>query len=769
MFEEKYVDHKRVYVLKPAKGLKNALGFLGRFFSRRNVSCAFRSVTRDFREYLPFFAACFALQLIFWAGMVYADIRLATAKKEAYAAADCHVIVDGLTSDEKAAIENGRLWVAQHLSPSERMYESYSFEAYRTSLGATRYEMHILLDEDSRSRADDFLSYYSVGGAGSHSYYTERITMTETAAARATQGKTIFFIVSLLFSAVSLMILFNIRTNHYKFMYGVYMSFGAGFEKLFETALWELFMISVLTFVPAALVGVGADALIYLPRGAKFSMSAATVALAVLFDLLAVFAATALPVLVLSKKTPVSLLTAEDNSNLVSSPRRSAYIFGKRFPATYEFYGMFRFRRYFAGLLVGAVSFSTVFLCGIFLSDRRADIDSAPKPQFTVTAPEGIDAIDLELAPDIAGVDYLTWDVSTKAAAMRSHVVLTQRAAGSRGYTSTKAQDGENVATNSVKYAALDGLLIDTVTSHGLWKVEGDLSSVLSDPYTVAVSEYIYNGRELNFKVGDTIKVAVLTGVTSPIDQLVTDARLNLEQEIKKGEFEFTELRVGAVIDTGTAEDCFIVGMSPELYTTLTGEDTDVKKAFVYLDAGTDAAGARNAFIGVREMFSDYSGYSVYDSLAASDGILRSKTDIRGVTLACLAAVLALSPLVWFFSQSMFFTKREGEFYMLGAFGATDGKLRSLHLFSGGVTAAASFVVSFLLGGISGYLSFMLLDNWLPKYGFTEAVRHSFGMPWVACVICLVVSAACGFASALAPYRRYIKKRDRVACTQLGE
>ena len=347
--------------------------------------------------------------------------------------------------------------------------------------------------------------------------------------------------------------------------------------------------------------------------------------------------------------------------------------------------------------------------------------------------------------------------------------MLTQRAAGSRGYTSTKAQDGENVATNSVKYAALDGLLIDTVTSHGLWKVEGDLSSVLSAPYTVAVSEYIYNGRELNFKVGDTIKVAVLTGVTSPIDQLVTDARLNLEQEIKKGEFEFTELRVGAVIDTGTAEDCFIVGMSPELYTTLTGEDTDVKKAFVYLDAGTDAAGARNAFIGVREMFSDYSGYSVYDSLAASDGILRSKTDIRGVTLACLAAVLALSPLVWFFSQSMFFTKREGEFYMLGAFGATDGKLRSLHLFSGGVTAAASFVVSLLLGGISGYLSFMLLDNWLPKYGFTEAVRHSFGMPWVACVICLVVSAACGFASALAPYRRYIKKRDRVARTQFGE
>lgn len=768
MFEEKYVDHRRVYVFKPGTRLKNALGFLSRFFSWRNVSCAFRSVTRGFSEYLPFFAACFALQFIFWAGMVYTDLRLATERREAYAAADCHVIVDGLTSDEKTAIENGRLWVAQHLTPDKRMYESYSFESYKAAGGVTRYEMHILLDNDSRERADDFLSYYSVRGAASHTYYTERITVTEEAEAWAALDRTVFFIASLAFVAVALMILFNIRTNHYKFMYGVYMSFGAGFEKLFETASWELFMISALTFLPAMVCGAGLDALIYLPRGAQFAFGGKNILWALLFDLCAVFAATSLPVLVLSKKTPVSLLTAEDNSNLVSSPRRSAYIFGKSFPATYELYGMFRFRRYFAGLLVGAVSFSTVFLCGIFLSDRRADVDAAPAPQFIVSAAGGIDDTDLELASDVANVDYLLWDVSTAVSEWRSHIVISRRAAGSRHYTSVKAQDGENIATNSAKYMSLDKLLIDTVTSHGLWRVSGDLASVLSDPYTVAVSEYIYNGRELNFEVGDTIKVALFTGSTSPILP-VTDARLNLEQEISKGEFEFIELRVGAVIDTGRAEDCFNVGMSPELYARVTGKEAEVKKAEVYLSGGVGRDDVRAAFEGVRELFSGYPGYSVYDSLDASYARARNMTDIRGVTVVCLAAALALSPLVWFFSQSMFFSKREGEFYMLGAFGTTDKKLRSLHLFSGGVTAVASFIVSLALGGTSGYLSFMLLDNWLPKYGFTEAVRHSFGMPWAACAVCLIVAAACGFASAIVPYRQYIKKRDRVAHAQLGE
>lgn len=771
MLEEKYVDHKRVYVFKPADRLRNALGFLGRFFSLRNLTTAFRSVTRGFLEYLPFFAACFALQLIFWAGMTYSDVRLETATREAYASNDSHIIVDGLTSDERAAIENGRLWIAGQLSPEKRMYESYYFEEYTISPGGKRYEMHILLDTDSRERGEDFLSYYQIRGAATQVHYTERLTLIEDARARDAAGRWVFFIVCVLFSALALTILFNIRTNHYKFRYGIYMSFGAGFEKLFETASWELFMISILTFIPAAAAGMGLVSLIYLPRGASYAWRMSDLWLALIFDLFAVFAATALPITVLSKRSPVSLLTAEDNSNLVSSPRRSAFIFGKRFPSAYELYGMFRFRRYFAGLLVGAISFSTVFLCGTFLSARQSDIDAAPTPQFklTVTESGGIDTFDLELAAEVENVDYLMWDVSQKASGMRGHIVLSHAQAGSQNYNTARAQDGECIATNSAKYMALDEALVNMATEHGAWEVVGDLSSVLQDEYTVAISEYIYNDRVLNIKVGDTIRAAVFVSQTEPLDSTITDERLNLEQEIKKGEFAYIDLTVGAVIDTGRAEDAFTVAVSPELYKKLTGSTPDVTAADIYLDSGVEAAEADDAFAELRRLFAGYSGYKLNNTNADASSRLNTMANIRGVTLLCLAAVLALSPLVWFFSQSMFFAKRRGEFEMLGAFGAGDKDLRSLHLFSGGVTAVCSFFVSVVLGALFGWLSFWVLDNILPKYGFTEAVRHGFDLALPACIICLAVSAACGFASAYLPYRRYIKERDREIRAQLGE
>ena len=767
MPEERYIDHRRVYVSKTAGRLRGAAHFIGRFFSRRNVAHAFRTVTGGFRGYAAFFAALFVVQLVFWSGMAFADMRLATAKKEAYDAADCHVIVDGISDSEKSAIENGRLWVAQHLEPSERMYESYTFEKYYAD--GVKYEMRILLDSDSRSRADDFISYYSVSGAETHTYYTERITLVEAAAAQTAAGKRAFFLISLLLSGAALMILFNIRTNHFKFRYGIYMAFGADFEKLFETAAWELFMIAALTFIPAMAAGVGLTALLCLPRGAAFAASWTGLPLAFLWNFGVVLIATALPVLVLSKKAPVTLLTAEDNSNLVSSLRRSAYIFGKRFPETYELYGIFRFRRYFAGLLLGAVAFSTVFLGGVFLRDREVHKDAVPSAQFGISVPEGIDEVDLDLAGTVAGVDHLMWDNSVSAAAWQNHVVLTAAEAGSRSYVSTTAQDGESIATNVFRYSALDERLIETVTGHGLWKIEGDLGSVLSDDRTVAVSNYILNKKALNIGVGDKLRLAVFRSSNAGIDTTVTDPRIVLTNQILYGNFDYIDVTVGAVVDTGEAEDSFMIGVSPAIYAAVTGSEPQTQLVRVYLEDGLDRNGVRAVFRELRRRFAYYGKYDIYDYQSDVYGTVEKMTSLTDIMPVPAIAALLLSPLVWFFSQSVFFSKREGEFLMLQSFGATDKKIKKLHLFSGGAVALAAFAASVVLCALTGYLMFMLLDNWLPKYGFISAVRYDFGLPLAACAVCLIVSAACGFASSLVPYSAYIKKREKTVRSQLGE
>ena len=53
-------------------------------------------------------------------------------------------------------------------------------------------------------------------------------------------------------AAAALTLLFYIRINQNKFLYGIYIAFGAGFEKLLETAWWELLAVALMTYLPAA-------------------------------------------------------------------------------------------------------------------------------------------------------------------------------------------------------------------------------------------------------------------------------------------------------------------------------------------------------------------------------------------------------------------------------------------------------------------------------------------------------------------------------------
>lgn len=56
----------------------------------------------------------------------------------------------------------------------------------------------------------------------------------------------VYYVLSVVLLALGIflmMMLYNIRVNQYKFTYGVYMTFGADFKMLFNTAFWEMFVI----------------------------------------------------------------------------------------------------------------------------------------------------------------------------------------------------------------------------------------------------------------------------------------------------------------------------------------------------------------------------------------------------------------------------------------------------------------------------------------------------------------------------------------------
>ena len=120
--------------------------------------------------------------------------------------------------------------------------------------------------------------------------------------------------------------------------------------------------------------------------------------------------------------------------------------------------------------------------------------------------------------------------------------------------------------------------------------------------------------------------------------------------------------------------------------------------------------------------------------------------------------ILFISPLVWFFSQALYYYKREKEFNILQSLGAPVKDIRHIYLQGGLVMAAMSLVVAILLSYAGSYALFYIYNVMLP-YFTKEHVRYAFYMPWYAILISIVVSVGCGFFSTYLPFRSYIRSR----------
>ena len=90
------------------------------------------------------------------------------------------------------------------------------------------------------------------------------------------------------------------------------------------------------------------------------------------------------PMRLASIKTPMSLIISQDNSNLVTSPRRSLNIFGTKFPLQYELFTTWRFRKYTFDCLFPQL-YLHHFSSAAYVAEITRTTLSMDKPQFKVT------------------------------------------------------------------------------------------------------------------------------------------------------------------------------------------------------------------------------------------------------------------------------------------------------------------------------------------------------------------------------------------------
>ena len=718
----------------------------------------------NFKQYVSFFAALFIIQTFY--GLIAVsnannDIIEYQHVQNEY---DYHMVLRDLNEDQYLYLVNNSAAVFKN----DTIFKILRYDENRNYMtGQDRYDMYLFFVRDKDISCDRFYNKYleplkSLGREG------ESFVITETPLLRFEYNEqnnlATFIFTTLLLLAVSIFLLtalYNIRVNQYKFTYGVYMTFGADFKMLFGTAFWELFVISVVTLVPAVLVSTLAVYLIYLPSGFAFHFSLLAFLEVVIFNLAVVLVSVWMPMRVMAIRQPMTLIVTEDNSNLVTSPMRSINLMKGKFPTYYEFCSIWRFRKYSVQLLTTAIVFCALFICGLYYADIDERKLEYPRPQFTVDLSKTGFAYDEEMSADLYAIPGITEvkavDNNIEAMEIASHMITSKdnvRPFSNQViYKSESNPITNHRVTNEVLYT---GLSEEQIRILEKYEYEGDLRSIFANPSTVIIGDSISNVPTYRFEVGDTIQIAIKTGASELVDVNLS-GRVLLKEQIESYSYEYRTFTVGAVlhdIPSGSMPIFF----TPQDYKTVTGRNADTNRLEIYVDPTLTPERAAEVDERVRDWGRTLGEVGVYNTHQLSlDTIVADKHQTELYT--CIAIlILFISPLVWFFSQTLYYFKREKEFNILQSMGACVKDIRHIYLQGGFVMAALSLLVSVLLSYVGSYALFYAF-NVLAPYFTHEIVRYPFYMPWYAILTAILMSVGCGFFSTYLPFRSYIKSR----------
>ena len=494
----------------------------------------------------------------------------------------------------------------------------------------------------------------------------------------------------------------------------------------------------------------------------------------------------------MASQPPVKHLQAGDNTNLVSSPRRSFFLFGESFPGKYELYGFWRMRKYYLRLVISAVLFAAFFVSGLYLAEMKTyqtkldpyeylvayrpsnyyedvtpgedeiigDESWAPTEEQDEMIRSDVDLflMDIEAIP---GVSHAEWNVSLSGGFAQSHLLLKSGQlydAGSYTVSSKeRASEGYQWAVNNYSYTVVDQLWIDNLTRNGLGTFEGDPYAVLTEPNTVIISEDIYNEKTYDFSPGDKIVVAVFESAQGGLE-MVFDPRELLRLQIENFKFRYETFTVCAVVSGLNTEDTITFGVTDATYTALTGRPSSRTELKIYMEAGTDMDTVSAAEGQLRKAVSSFADWVVTPTGNYFETSIKSLKNDAAVILTLAICLLLISPMVWYFSQIMFYRKRRGEFAVLYALGAPYESFAKLHRMAGGVLSGVAFLLTIGVSLLCNYAVFFCVNTLLPKLHITESVRYEFRLSIPALVACVVISALCGFLSCELPYRMFTRK-----------
>ncbi len=729
------------------------------------MKIAFKSVFFNFKQYACFFAALFIVQMFYGLMSVSYANNNDVEYQHVTAEYDYHMVLRDLNVDQANYIFNdsGSVFKNDLIFKIVRTSENMNYMT-----GKTRHDVFLffLNDKDvseARFRENYLPNLQKLGREG------EGFSIATTPLLRFEDNQTAnlitFIFITLILLAVSIFLLtalYNIRVNQYKFTYGVYMTFGADFKKLFGTAFWELFVISIVTLIPAVLLSTLVVYFIYLPSGFAFHFSFLSFFKVLLFGTVVLLASVWMPMRLMSVKQPMTLIVTEDNSNLVTSPMRSINLLGKKFPTQYEFYSIWRFRKYSVQLLTTAIVFCALFICGLYLANIYTTGLTYPRPQFTVDLSGTEFTYDDIMSEELYAIEGITevqaMNNNIEASEIASHMLTdASNVMPFKNLVVYESEQNPVVGLRASSDVVYYGMTEEQLRVLEKYKYTGDLNSIYTTPGTVIIGDSVSNIKTYKFEVGDTIQIAVKTGQIRSVDMNLSGRNL-LKSQIEYFKFDYHTFTVGAVIENIPSGSMPIFFNADDYEIVSGGRSAAPTTLNIYVDSSLSSEDTNRIDTELRKWGRMYGETRLSNTHQLSLDTISEDKHYHELYICISLLILCISPLVWFFSQTLYYFKREKEFNILQSIGASIRDIRQIYLQGGLVMAALSLLVSVFLSYLGSYGLFYIFNVAIP-YFEKEYIRYEFYMPWYAILTSIVMSVGCGFFSTYLPFRSYIKSR----------
>ncbi len=719
----------------------------------------------NFKQYYCFFIAIIIVQVLYGMMSISADNNNNVEYQHVMEEYNYHMVLKGLNEDQARYLIKDEGTVFK----SDVIFNVVSSEQYVNELtGEERFDVYLYFTGDLDYCVKRFNDSYQKDLAALGDVdrtFTKATTplMNFKDNIRANTVTFVFITLILLFVAIFLLTsLYNIRINQYKFQYGVYLTFGADFKMLFSTAFWELFVIFVVTFIPSILISTLISYFVYIQSGYGFIFNALSILKIFLFTLVVILASVWTPMKVMSVKDPMSLIITEDNSNLVTSPMRSFNIFAEKFPTKYEFYSIWRFRKYNIQLLTTAIVFCALFIMGLYMADIYTTDLYYPRPQFGVDLAESGFEYDELMSSELYSLDGVRAveinDNATEGYELASHMIVESK--NVRPFKNLVSYNGTEFDTGDKNWRVSSEIVFKAMTEEQVriledYDYEGDITSVLKPGYVV-LGDAISNVPTYKFNVGDVIYISKKTGQIKGVDSNVTGRAL-LKNQIEFFHYEYYPFTVGAILkDIPSASTPIFLNL--EDYNTITDKTPKATSFNIYVERDITTDEVNQLYADVRAWSHTYGDVKVSNKDITLTNTIAADKHYNELYIVISLLILCISPLVWFFSQTLYYSKREKEFNILQSIGAVAKEIKQIYLQGGLTMAAMSLVVSIILSYAGSYLLFYIYNVAMP-YFTNENVRYMFYMPWYAILTSIVMSVACGFFSTYLPFRSYYKNR----------